>query len=248
MMKEGLILVIEDEDIIASLMKDNLEQWGYEVMVASSGTEGLRRAEYLKPDIITLDIMMPGLDGLQVLQKLKQNKVTRRIPVLLLSVAGDAKCEGLRLGAVDFFKKPLDFKRLNKRIKELTQRETVLVIENEENILKLIETRLSSLGFKTIGALDGSSAILKAKESLPDLILIDYLLPKRDGFEVIGELKKDNLTSDIPVIVFSGYMQENLDKEILGIDKFLGKRFSVDELAREVVDTLKKRNMERNEE
>ncbi|MBN2407729.1 MAG: response regulator [Elusimicrobia bacterium] len=244
MPQKKLILVIEDEEVIASMLKDNLEQMGYEVMVAGSGMEGLRRAEYLKPDIITLDVMMPGLDGIQVLKKLKDGEDTKNIPVLLVSVAGDTeRTEGLKLGAVDFFKKPLDFQRLHARIKSLTNKETIMVVENEEEILKLIEHKLVSMGYKVIGISDGDKVFSVAKEKKPDMILLDYLLPKRDGFEIIEDIKKHKETADIPVIVFSGYIYEDLsEKKIIGVNKFLGKQFSVEELAKEVDDALREKS------
>lgn len=243
MNKKELILVIEDEEIIASMLKDNLEQLGYSVMIAGSGVEGLRRAEYLKPDIITLDVMMPGLDGMQVLKSLKRNEVTRNIPVVLISVAGNTeRYEALNLGAVDFFKKPIDFKRLNEKIKTITKKGTILVVEDDPAIITVVKLKLGSLGYKIIAALDSETAILKAKEVHPDLILMDYMLPKKDGFELIEELKKNDITSNIPMIIFSGYLNEDLEgKTILGVEKFLRKKFSIEELAKEVVDTLRKK-------
>jgi len=176
--------------------------------------------------------------------KEKINEKTRDIPVLLLSVSGEAnKSEGLRLGAVDFFKKPIDFNRLNMRIKSLTSRKKVMIIENEIEILRLMELKLGSLGYEVIKIENGINAVAIIKEQKPDLIMVDYLLPKKDGFEIIEDLKNSEHTAHIPIIVFSGYINEDFGKmEIIGADKFSGGQFSLNELTREINIVLENRN------
>ena len=111
------ILVIDDEEIITSLLQDYLEQMGHEVTVANSGLEGLRRVEKSKPDVITLDIIMPGLSGMDVLKKLKGSNTTRDISVILVSAYGDEfRKEAMTLGAEDVMRKPLDFANFKRRI------------------------------------------------------------------------------------------------------------------------------------
>lgn len=235
------ILVIEDSDTIASLLKDSLESMGHRVIIATSGLEGLRRAECMKPDVITLDIMMPRLDGVQVMKELKGNNVTKDIPVIIISVAGDAyRRKGLKLGAVAFFKKPLDFNQLNKKIKSITEKKIVLVVEDNNEMLKLLEITLNSMGYNVICAVDGESAFAKAKELKPDIILMDILLPKEDGFMITTKLKEDEETAGVPVIAFSGYFSEGIDaKKIVGVDKFFEEEFSAKDLAEEVDSFLK---------
>jgi len=236
------ILVIEDEEIIGSMLKDSLELMGYSVSVANSGREGLSRAEHVRPDLITLDIMMPGLDGIQVLKVLKENEITKDIPVILVSVAsGEFKREGLNLGAVAFFKKPLDFKALHNKIKSLTEKRKVLIVEDNPEILRLLEMRLENMGYVVSSAFNGRSALAKVKEEVPDIILMDIVLPDVDGIEVTKLLKKDDATATIPVIAFSGYISDDIsNKQVIGVDRFIGKRFSVDELAEEVDIFFKK--------
>lgn len=234
------ILVIDNEEIIADMLKENLEQMGYETSVATSGLEGIRKAEAIKPDFITLDIMMAGLSGMDTLQRLKNNAETKDIPIILISIAGDIyKKTGLRLGAIDVLKKPLDFKLLDKKIRAATQKKRIMVVDDDKTILELMEIKLKTMGYEFRGASDGETAIMKAKKEKPDIILIDIVLPGRSGIDVIKELKKDPGTADIPIIAFSGYISDELEgREIIGADKFLGKKFSSDELAKEISKIL----------
>lgn len=239
------ILVIEDEEVIADVLKDNLEILGYDVTIANSGMEGIRRARGMRPDVITLDILMPKLDGLQVLNVLKSDEITKDIPVIIISVESGAKSmaekkTGLKLGALAFLKKPVDFGQLNQKIKSLTQKKTVLVVEDSPVFLELIQERLRPMGYNLICVRDGEEALKKAKEFRPDVILMDVLLPQKDGFEVTKRLKADKEISNIPVIAYSGYFNDIDDAQVVGIDKFLAKEFSAEDLAKEVSVFLEK--------
>ena len=240
MPKKKRILVIEDSEIIASLLEDSLEMMGHEVTTASSGIEGLRRAEQMLPDIITLDIMMSGLDGVQVLKKLKNNQKTKDIPVVIISVAAsNYKKEGLQLGALAFLKKPVDFEQLNSTIKSITHKKTVLVVEDSPVILEIVKEKMTSMGYEVDCAENGETAVKKALEMKPDIILMDVYLPQQNGFQITKKLKENVETADIPVIAFSGHFSDDIDTErIVGIDKFLEKEFSAEDLVAEVADIL----------
>ena len=229
------ILVIEDEEIMSSMLKDNLEMLGFEVIVAESGMEGLRKAEIFCPELITLDIMMPGLDGITVLEKLKLNNKTKDIPVILMSVAGGKERIGLKLGAVAFFKKPFDFERLNSKIQSITKRKSVLVVDDNPEILKLIKLKLNNLGYVTECA-DREEAVLeKIKQNKPDVILMDVVLSRASGFDLINKLKSREETSGIPIIAFSGFVSDEVPaREIVGVEKFINRDFTIEELASEV--------------
>ncbi|MFC2092042.1 two-component system response regulator [Elusimicrobiota bacterium] len=114
------ILVIDDEAIITSLIKDSLEFSGYGVITANSGAEGLRRAKKYIPDLILLDIRMPLIGGIEVLRRLKQDSITKNIPVVVISIVADKyRIDAMRLGAEYSFMKPLDFAFFNRKIPEL---------------------------------------------------------------------------------------------------------------------------------
>ncbi|MDI6640800.1 MAG: response regulator [Elusimicrobiota bacterium] len=111
---------MDDEPAIAQLIKINLQDEGYEVEPAFSGTEGLQKAKSIKPDIITLDVLMPEMNGFQVMEVLKKDPETKNIPVVfILIVEGPQKEKGFHLGAVDFLSKPIEFGELFKTIKRI---------------------------------------------------------------------------------------------------------------------------------
>ena len=229
------ILVIEDEEVIASMIQDNLEARGYKVYVAHSGLEGLRKAEIYSPDLIALDIMMPGLDGINVLRRLKAHEKTREIPVIILSIAEGHRKEGLKLGAAAFLRKPFDFNVLTDKINSFTDKKSVLVVEDNPETLKLIEIKMKIMGFEMIGVSDEKELLKQLEKAKPDIILMDIVLSGSDGMEIIRRLKSRDEYSDIPVIVFSGYVSDELlEKEITGADKYIGGEFSLDNLAEEV--------------
>lgn len=230
------ILVIEDEEIIAAVLKDSLNAMGHEVVVAYSGVEGLRKANQIQPDIITLDIMMCGLGGLQILKQLKANKETKDIPIIIISIAADSmRGEVLKLGAIAFLKKPINFNELNEKIKRISNKKTVLVVDDDPDFLRLLKTRLNSMGYTVITLSDEKLVLNKTKELKPDIILIDMLLPNEDGFAVTKKLKDDEETAEIPVIAFSGYFGDEIGKkEIVGVDRFINEEFSAEDLAEEI--------------
>ena len=229
------ILVIEDEEIIASVLQDSLELTGHDVTIASSGFEGISRAQQLKPDIITLDVMMPGLDGIQVLKELKSNPATAKIPVILISVAGSYRKEALKLGAVAFLKKPVDFNQLNEKISEVTEKKSVMIVEDNPELRMLLKMRLTGMGYSVETVSESEEVLPRAKAIRPDIILMDVVLPDENGFDITKRLKEDESTAKIPVIAFSGYFTEEIDNNmVVGVEKFLNKEFSAEELADEV--------------
>ncbi|MFC2091665.1 PleD family two-component system response regulator [Elusimicrobiota bacterium] len=116
------ILVIEDEEHVASVIEDTLTFIKYDVYTASSGREGIKRAKEIKPDLITLDIRMPDIYGLEILKILKADALTKDIPVIVISgLDYNTKKECLEQGALDYFQKPLDFEFLKSRIVSITQ-------------------------------------------------------------------------------------------------------------------------------
>jgi two-component system phosphate regulon response regulator PhoB/two-component system alkaline phosphatase synthesis response regulator PhoP len=123
-MSIGRILIIEDEQTIAELVGDSLKRWGYRVETASDGDEGLAVAESTLPDLVILDLMLPGLDGWEICRRLKQNAVTRDIPVIMLTARRDERdvVAGLEIGADDYLRKPFSMSELVARVRALLRR------------------------------------------------------------------------------------------------------------------------------
>lgn len=245
------ILVIDDEFAIAQLIKLYLEEKGYDVEMALSGTEGVKKAKELKPDIITLDIMMPEMNGFQVMEVLKNNPDTSKIPFVLISVVGGPQKErGFRLGAVDFISKPLDEDVLIKSIKKVEDNlskteETkgeILIVDDEKDTANLIKVYLEDRGFKTFVASNGPDGISLAKEKKPDLIVLDLRMPGMDGFAVIKVLKMDKATEKIPVIILTGHDTKGYREKclMLGASEYFIKPFSEKDFTEEIEKKINK--------
>jgi len=231
------ILVIEDEEIIAQMIKDNLEARGYSAMIANSGLEGLQKAESFSPHLILLDIMMPKMDGINVLKRLKANTITEKIPVIIISIADSYQEEGLRFGAAAFVKKPFDFDLLTEKITDFTNKKYVMVVDDNRETLSLIKMRLEMLEYKVVCAEDEESVFEKLDIRKPDIILMDIVLSRGDGLEITRKLKGMEKYSDIPIIAFSGYVSDELSgKEITGVDRYISGEFNI----KNIIDEVKK--------
>lgn len=244
------ILVIDDEFAIAQLIKIYLEDKGYMVDMALSGTEGVKKAKELKPDIITVDIMMPEMNGFQVIEVLKNDPETSEIPLILVSVvSGPQKERGFRLGAVDFISKPIDenilFSTIEKAAKSLSETEDtaeeILVIDDEADTANLIKAYLEDKGFKVFMALNGPDGVKIAKEKRPAIILLDLKMPEMDGFAVMKVLKMDKETDKIPIIVLTGNDMKGYREKclMLGAAEYFIKPFSENDLIKEVETQIK---------
>lgn len=231
------VLVVDDEREIASLFQDYLEtDGGHEVSTAYSGPEALEKLQNQKPDLIILDIMMPGLSGFQVLGAIRRNPQTADIPVILSSATdGPTHDEKKQLGLVDFLRKPIDFTKLTRIVNNLECSSTpkdvsqdaqvshqgkvehsasVLIIEDDPDDLELLSLSLKNMGCTVRSAMDGAYGLKLANEILPDLIILDYLLPIKDGLDVIKELKASDKTYHIPVILVSAYIPSNSKEKV----------------------------------
>jgi signal transduction histidine kinase/DNA-binding response OmpR family regulator len=199
------VLVIEDDPAAAELLRVYLEGAGYAVVASATGSQGLDWAAELRPDAIVLDILLPDIDGWEILQRLKRNPATIGIPVLVVSVVDDRPL-GLALGAVDYFVKPIArdsllaaLGKLTFTTKVRTRIVTALVIDADPEADARYRQLLEPEGFKVISAETGKSGLAQARARKPDLILLDVLLPDADGLDVVGDLKHDPATSEIPI-------------------------------------------------
>ena len=232
------VLVIEDDPDIAKLIQLHLARDGREVLTAQRGDEAIKTAQRECPDLITLDIMLPDMDGFAVLEELKSNPATRKIPVVVVSVLPD-RGECLRLGAVDYVTKPIDEGQLLHAVRKvLARRGTVLVVDDDEDTLALLREILRSQGFGVRTTSRGVRALRVASEVQPALILLDLKMQDLDGQTVLKRLKEDPVTQDVPVIVLTGSAIIDDAKRqrvlALGAARFMSKPFSVGDLMEEI--------------
>jgi len=197
------VLLVDDEEDFLELTALFLREVGFEVECARAAGEAIARAVRNPPDVILLDILLPDIDGWDVLQRLKRSDGTRGIPVLVVSVVDDRSL-GMALGAVDYFVKPIArdpllqaLGRLTFTTKVKTRTVDVLVIDPDASAHERYRAVLEPEGFRVAGVTDGEAGRILATETAPDLILLDLL--QSDGFELVTRLKADPATSAIPI-------------------------------------------------
>jgi signal transduction histidine kinase/DNA-binding response OmpR family regulator len=200
-----LVLAIDDDPIVRELLVRSLAKEGYRVATASSGAEGLRLARVLGPDAITLDVLMPGLDGWDVLAAIKADPDLAHIPVVVATMVDD-RSRGVVLGAADFMVKPIDRARLSETIARLVQRDTgpVLLVDDDPDARTLVRRALERDGFQVLEAGDGHGALAIMGAQAPALVVLDLVMPGMDGFALIEALHAREGLQDVPVVVVSG--------------------------------------------
>ena len=198
-----LVLVIDDDRAVHDLMTRFLVREGYRVQTAANGAEGLRLAVELRPAVITLDVMMPGLDGWSVLRRLKEDPATAGIPVVMVTIV-DERNLGFSMGAVDYLAKPIDRARLKQMLAQLRasgRLGDVLVVDDGAEVRDLLRRQLSGEGFEVREAVNGREGLDRVREKIPGVILLDLMMPELDGFGFLEQLRSNHAWQDIPVIV-----------------------------------------------
>ena len=186
------MLVIDDEGTVRDLMRRFLTREGFEVVTAADGTEGLALARDLRPALITLDVLMPGLDGWSVLRELKGDPAVADIPVVMLTII-EEKNKGYALGAVDYMVKPIDRERLRamlSRHREAAMAGRALVVEDDPDTRAWLGGRLREEGWNVAEAENGRVALARLAEAPADLVLLDLMMPEMDGFEFLDVLRR----------------------------------------------------------
>jgi CheY-like chemotaxis protein/two-component sensor histidine kinase len=197
----GKILVIDDDPTARQLLKRNLEEQGYEVIIAEGGEQGIALAKSEMPAAITCDIQMPNVDGWEVLQQLKDDPDTESIPVIMVSMVDDGK-KGIALGAVEHLRKPVNREQLKSVISRYVKTAgKVMLVEDDKATQEVISKALGSMGIEALIANNGQEALDLLKDQWPDLVLLDLMMPVMDGFEFLEHFKKLDNAKKIPVIV-----------------------------------------------
>jgi DNA-binding response OmpR family regulator len=245
----NIILVIEDDEKACRLMKYYLEREGYTVVFASNGNNAIALAKQHKPKVITLDIMLPDKDGWEILTDLRSDPETETIPVIIVSML-DNKDLGYSFEADDYFVKPVDKDKLLHRIKDLSGKkhgldDVVLIIDDDPKSVKLAACILEEAGEKVLKAYNGKDGLEIARNEKPALIILDLMMPEMSGFEVVAELRKDDRTKDIPIIVLTAKDITREDRQALNghIKKLMTKAsFDKKTLIKEIKRCLDKHN------
>jgi signal transduction histidine kinase/CheY-like chemotaxis protein len=243
--KEGnTVLVVDDDPSARDLLKRFLNKEGFHVECAANGPEAIAAAKRLRPKVITLDVMMPGMDGWAVLTKLKEEPGVSEIPVIMLTIVDD-KHFGHALGATEYLTKPVDRDRLSAVVRKLTKPTPpgkVLIVDDDPEVREMLVRTLERQAWIASTAVDGRAGLDAVAANKPDLILLDLMMPRMDGFEFVSELRKQQDWRSIPIIVITAKTLTNEDRLALQghVQKVLQKGdFSLDALLTELRDIVK---------
>jgi signal transduction histidine kinase/CheY-like chemotaxis protein len=243
--REGnTVLVVDDDPAARDLLKRFLNKEGFHVECAASGQEALASVKRIRPAVITLDVMMPGMDGWAVLSRLKEDRALADIPVIMLTIVDD-KNFGYALGATEYMTKPVDRERLATVVRRLRQPSApghVLVVDDDPDAREMLVRTLEREGWSISTAEDGQDALDKVVAKKPDLILLDLMMPRMDGFEFIAESRKHQDWRAIPIIVITAKTLTNEDRMALQghVQKVIQKsHFSREELLAELREMVK---------
>ena len=221
------VLVVDDDPNSRELLQRTLETEGFSVVTASTGEEGLELARKLKPSLMTLDVLMPAMDGWSVLQEVKADPELKDIPVMMISIAGD-KDLGYTLGAVECLTKPVDRDKLRQLASQYAMAAgggRALVVDDDEGIRSLFQRALAEDGWKVDEAENGAVALDLAEKNRPDLVLLDLMMPVMDGFEFVMHYRKLEGCIGTPIIVVTAKDLDQNDRERLlgGVERIVEK-------------------------
>jgi CheY-like chemotaxis protein len=252
--KEGkrVLLAVDDDPGVITLYKRYLEKQGYQVIGVTDSRQAVDQARQLKPDVITVDILMPNKDGWSVIHELRQTPETKDIPVVVCSIISDQN-KGFSLGAADYLVKPITEDDLHFALRRLDGRKeaSVLVIDDTPEDLRLIRRILEvprapgdqRPAYRVREANNGAQGIEAVHQDPPDLIVLDLMMPEVDGFAVLESLKADANTRHIPIVVVTAKVLTEADHQRLNgnIEALLSKGlFTEQELMEHVAAALSK--------
>ena len=222
------VLVIDDDPAARAITHRALTREGYAVIEAADGETGLRLARERRPDLITLDVLMPGMDGWAVLAALKADPEVSSIPVILQTIVEDRNM-GFALGAAEYLTKPIERKRLAALVRRHvpnTSAGPVLVVEDDQHTRALYARTLAKAGWTVDEAENGRVALERIAATRPALVLLDLMMPEMDGFEFLDALRQDPAHRTIPVVVITARTLSTDERNRLngGVERVLQKR------------------------
>jgi CheY-like chemotaxis protein len=205
---DAIILIVEDDPHYARILVDLARDKGFKALLAMRGDDALNLAKQYQPAAVSLDVFLPDMLGWTVLSQLKQNPLTRHIPVQIVSLDEDRQ-HGLARGAFAFVNKPTTREGIEEalsRIKEFAgpRRKRLLVVEDNQAEQMSIRELLGHDDIEIVNAETGGEALSRLREETWDCVVLDLRLPDMSGFEVLERMRADTALSDVPVVVFTG--------------------------------------------
>ena len=232
------ILIVDDDPSARALLRRHLTKAGYGVEEAADGRTGLERARASRPALITLDVMMPGMDGWAVLAALRSDPATATIPVIMATIL-DEQHMGMALGAADYLTKPIDRAQLLAAVERLAGRTPgagILVVDDDKGTRRLLRQTLERGGWRVSEAANGREGLESIARERPALVLLDLLMPELDGFGFLEALRERGAESAPPVIVITAKELTEVDRARLngGVEAIVQKGGGPEELVRAI--------------
>ena len=232
-----LALIVEDDAKAVDLLRIYLTEAGYQVDIAQDGAEGLEKVKRLAPDVVILDILLPKVDGWDFLTRVKADRTTQDIPVIIVSIV-DERGKGFALGAAEYLVKPIRKEELLRKLETLrlaTEKTPipakVLVIDDDDKARVLVSSTLAAEGFQVLEAVSGEQGLSLAQTARPDAVILELLGSGMNGFEVIDRLHELPETEQLPIILFTVKQLTAEEKEHLkGRIVWLGQKQEFNQL------------------
>jgi CheY-like chemotaxis protein len=254
MKKQPLVLLVDDDPDIVEGMKAVLETRPYRLVTARDGQQCLARVQDEPPDLILLDMLMPRMDGFAVIRELRSDPRYAGIPVVVLTtVLEDAAYRryeletGRSMDIQDYLEKPAPPAELLRTVSAYLDQPYVIVTDDDPDILEAMSTILQSGPYRVATARDGEVCLGLVRKHRPDLLVLDLLMPKKDGFAVIRELRADPDTVDVPIIVLTTVVEDASRRRYqletgrdMQVQAYLQKPAPPAELLRVVAEVLEK--------
>lgn len=242
-----LVLVCDDNFVIRSELQALLEQGGYRVVTVANGQEAIAVAADKQPDVIILDLLMPGMNGWETMAVLKERTDTKEIPIVICSVYKQTANTQPNTDFADWVSKPVPESYLLQSLREVvaksSKRVRILIVEDDRDLAELLITLFERHDIETFLARTGREAIRLSQEVNPDLLILDLILPETDGFTVVDWLQQHNQLCSTPLVVYSAkdLQQSERNRLKLGHTEFLTKgRVTTQEFEQRVMELLQR--------
>ncbi|MBD2386067.1 response regulator [Cylindrospermum sp. FACHB-282] len=240
-----LVLVCDDDLVIRTDLQTLLQQRGYRVVAVATGEEAIAQAVDQNPDVILLDLLMPGMNGWETMAVLKEREETKDIPIMICSVYKPCQKNQPSADFVDWLSKPVEesclLQSLRQLIAEPSKRVRILIVEDDDDLADLLVTLFERHEIETFLAKTGREAIRLSQRVNPDVLILDLILPESDGFTVVDWLQQHNQLCSIPVFVYSAKDLDESERQRLklGHTEFLTKgRVTIQQFEQRVMDLL----------
>ncbi|MEE4242584.1 MAG: response regulator, partial [Desulfopila sp.] len=213
------LLIIEDDNNFATILRDFARERGFQCIIAEDGETGLHFADYYRPSAIILDIGLPGIDGWNVMERLKDNPDLRHIPVHFMSAA-DSSLDALRMGAIGFLTKPVSLEKIDETFRKLENMiakpvSRLLLVEDDHIQRESIKELIGNSDVKTTAVATGTEAYQELEQGSYDCVILDLGLQDMSGFELLEKVRKNEEMSGVPIIIYTGReLTEDEEKQL----------------------------------